>query len=87
VSFDVRLSRSAERYLERLPRDAQARIVERLAQLATDPFGPYTKPMQGTVGDRSSRVGGWRIIFEVNRDRRVVDVSDIGPRGQIYRRL
>jgi mRNA interferase RelE/StbE len=87
VSFDVRLSRSAERYLERLPRDAQGRIVDRLAQLGTDPFGSYTKPLQRTTGDRSTRVGGWRIIFEVDRDRRIVDVSDIGPRGQIYRRL
>jgi mRNA interferase RelE/StbE len=87
VSFDVRLSRSAERYLERLPRDAQRRIVERLAQLADDPFGSYTKPLQATAGDRSSRIGGWRIIFTVDRDRRLVDVSNIGPRGQVYRRL
>ena len=47
MSFDVRLSRSAERYLERLPRDTQRRIVGRLTQLAEDPFEPYTKPLQG----------------------------------------
>jgi len=87
VSFDVRLSRSAERYLERLPRDMQRRIVGRLTQLAEDPFGPYTKPLQGAAGDRSSRVGGLRIVYTVDRDRRLVEVSDIGPRGQIYRRL
>jgi mRNA interferase RelE/StbE len=87
VSFEVRLGRSAERYLERLPRDAQRRVVERLAQLALDPFGPHSKPLQGGTGDRSSRVGGWRIIFTVDRDRELVEVSDIGPRGQIYRRL
>jgi hypothetical protein len=34
-----------------------------------------------------SRIGGWRIIFSVNRDRRLVGVSDIGPRGQVYRGL
>lgn len=63
------------------------RIVGRLTQLAEDPFGPYTKPLQGAAGDRSSRVGGLRIVYTVDRDRRLVEVSDIGPRGQIYRRL
>lgn len=86
MSFEVILARSAERYLERLPRDAQRRVVERLAQLATEPYGSHSKPLQGRAGERSSRVGGWRIIFTVDRDRELVEISDIGPRGQIYRR-
>jgi mRNA-degrading endonuclease RelE of RelBE toxin-antitoxin system len=28
-----------------------------------------------------------RILFTVDRDQRVVDVVEIGPRGEIYRRL
>jgi len=63
MPFKIRLSRSTGRYLERLPRDVQRRIGERLDQVAADPFGAYTKPLQGTAGDRSSRVGGFRIIY------------------------
>jgi mRNA interferase RelE/StbE len=87
VRFDVRLSRSADRYLERLPRDVQRRVVARLDQVAEDPFGPHTKPLAGPGARRTARVGALRIVFTVDRDLRGVDVSDIGPRGQIYRGL
>jgi mRNA-degrading endonuclease RelE of RelBE toxin-antitoxin system len=75
------------RYLERVPGDVQRRVVARLDQVAGDPFGPHTKPLAGPGDRRSARVGALRIVFTVDRDRRVVDVSDIGPRGQIYRGL
>jgi len=87
VRFVVRLSRSAERYLERLPRDTQRRIVARLDQVGDDPFGPHTKLLEGPGARRAARVGGLRIVFTVDRDQSQVDVSEIGPRGEIYRRL
>ena len=86
MRFDVQLSRSAERYLERLPRDVQRRVVSRLDQIGEDPFAAHTKPLAGPAGRRAARVGGLRIVFTVDRDRRIVEVSDIGPRGEIYRR-
>ena len=87
MRFDVRLSRSADRYVERVPRDVQRRVVARLDQIADDPFGPHTKPLAGPGNRRAARVGALRIVFTVDRDRRIVDVSDIGPRGQVYRGL
>ena len=87
MRFNVQLSRSAEHYLERLPRDVQRRVVSRLDQVSEDPFGAHTKPLAGPGSRRAARVGGLRIVFTVDRERRVVEVSDIGPRGDIYRRL
>jgi mRNA interferase RelE/StbE len=87
VRFDVRLSRSADRYLERVPRDVQERIVIRLDQVAEDPFGPHTKTLSGPGAHRAARVGALRIVFTVDREQRVVEVSEIGPRGQVYRRM
>jgi mRNA-degrading endonuclease RelE of RelBE toxin-antitoxin system len=59
----------------------------RLEQIIEDPFGHYTKPLQGGGGYRGARIGGLRIIFTVDREARRVDIVEIGPRGQIYRRL
>jgi mRNA interferase RelE/StbE len=87
VSFDVQLSRSAARYLEHLPRPVQQRVADRLRQLATDPFGSYTKPLEGPGDRRAARVGDWRIVFTVDQDARRVNVSAIAPRGQVYRGL
>ena len=66
---------------------SQQRVVGRLDQVAEDPFGPHTKPLEGPGARRAARVGALRIVFTVVRDQRVVDVSDIGPREQLYRSL
>ncbi|HEY8490046.1 MAG TPA: type II toxin-antitoxin system RelE/ParE family toxin [Dehalococcoidia bacterium] len=87
MSYAVRIARQAERYVYRLPRPAQQRILRRLEQIAADPYGQHTKPLQGFPGRRAARVGGWRIVFTVDDEERRVDVSDIGPRGEVYRRL
>ncbi|HTD79807.1 MAG TPA: hypothetical protein VK898_19380 [Chloroflexota bacterium] len=55
MRFDVQLSRSAERYLERLPRDVQRRVVSRLDQIGEDPFAAHTKPLAGPGGRRAAR--------------------------------
>jgi mRNA interferase RelE/StbE len=87
VSYEVRIARQAERYLHRLPRNAQQRILLRLRQIGDDPHGPHTKPLHGLSGRRAARVGGWRIIFAVDEEHHTVDVSVIGPRGDVYRDL
>jgi mRNA-degrading endonuclease RelE of RelBE toxin-antitoxin system len=62
-------------------------MADRIDQIAADPHGPHTKPLTNLVGRRAARVGGYRIIFAVDDEARVVNISDIGPRGQVYRRI
>ncbi len=85
--YEIILSRQAARYLERLDRTAQQRIVDRLEQLAKNPLGPFTKPLTNAEGLRSSRVGTWRIVYRIDASTHAVQVSDIAPRGEVYRRL
>jgi mRNA interferase RelE/StbE len=87
VKFTVRVAGPAARYLSRLSEPAHGRVLARLDQIAEDPYGRHTKPLHGAGGRRGARVGGLRIVFTVDRDQRVVDVVEIGPRGEIYRRL
>ena len=71
----------------RLDNRSQGRVAERLQDIVHDPYGPATKPLQNAAGRRAARVGGLRIVFEVNQAEQTVDVADIAPRGQVYRRL
>ncbi len=87
MNYSLEISRRAARYLQRLDPDGQARIAETMRKVAADPFGAASKPMVGFPGDRSARVGSFRILMTVYRDRRVVRVHSIGSRGQIYREL
>lgn len=59
----------------------------RLSQVAEVRSEPPTKPLSDAVARRAARVGGLRIICTVDRDQRIADTSDIGPRGQGYRDL
>jgi mRNA interferase RelE/StbE len=85
MTYEIRLSGDAEAYLRRLDEATQERIRLRLAQIASNPFGPQTKALTSTGGLRSARVGGNRILFRVDRAAMTVGVSVVGPRGQVYR--
>ena len=85
MTYEVRLSRDAANYLQRVDRRTYERFLRRLEQIAADPYGGHTKPLGGAGQRRAARVGDWRIVFTVDRVAQVVNVSDIGPRGQIYR--
>jgi len=59
-------------------------LIDELGEAEADElleYGPHTKPLAGPGSRRAARVGALRIVFIVDRDRHIVDVSDIGPRG------
>jgi len=88
LSYGIRVARSADSYLQPLPWEVQRRIADKLALIADDPFDRRSsKPLTATSDRRSARVGGRWINFVVDRDRQIVNVEEIGPRGQLYRRL
>ena len=85
MNYTVELSSEAQSYLRRLGPRAKQRIAHRLGQLGEDPFdASMSKPLVGRGGQRSSRIGDLRILYFVDREVRIVDVSDIGPRGGVY---
>jgi mRNA interferase RelE/StbE len=84
LSYRVELSRDAARYLRRLGRTEQERMARRIDQLTDDPLGPHTMPLANLPGRRAACLG-YRIVFTVDEDPRAVRISDIGPRGQVYR--
>ncbi len=88
MNYRLRLSRDAERYFARLDRTTQERVRSRLREIATDPLAPgVSKSLVNAGHERSSRVGGLRILYFVLRDEQVVLIEEIAPRGQVYRRL
>ncbi len=66
MSYEVRLGRKAEAYLRRLPSVTRQRILPRIDQIGAEPYGMHTKPPTNAAGLRSARVGGFRVVFEVN---------------------
>jgi len=58
---------------------------EKVEAVAADPLNPTNSyPLRGT-DKRSSRVGGYRILLQIQEPNLLV--VDIDPRGQVYRRI
>jgi mRNA interferase RelE/StbE len=55
-------------------------------QLAVDPFDlRLSAPLADRPGIRKSRVGGWRVLFTVDREAKVIYILTVDTRGQVYR--
>jgi len=86
VTYRIDLSGEAEKVLDRVDRTTERRLRARLAQLAENPFDPrLSSPLTQRAGLRKSRVGGWRILFNIDREALVVFVLTIDTRGQVYK--
>jgi len=88
VTYSVSFANRAEKDLARLDRKNQQRIRDRSRDLEVNPYDPrVSAPLTAKGGLRKSRVGGWRMIFTVDNETRLVYVLTIERRGQVYNRL
>ena len=86
MNYRVVIAHEAEKALDRMDRVAERRIRARLVQLAANPFDPrLSASLTERSGVRKSRVGGWRILFKVDRDQRILFVATVDTRGQVYK--
>jgi mRNA interferase RelE/StbE len=86
VKYRIGVSHEAEKVLDRMDRLTERRLRVRFVQLADDPFDPrLSGSLTERVGVRKSRVGGWRILFTVDREAMIVNVVTVDTRGQVYK--
>lgn len=88
TDYELRFSANARKRIAALDRPTKERILARLEELRGNPFEPRTSSeLVGQSGLRRSRVGLWRIVYEVDQAARAIDVLVVQPRGQVYKRL
>lgn len=88
MSYGVELSRRAAKTLKNLDQTTKERLQARIDQLALDPLSPNVSSQLTLVpGQRYSRVGDWRIIYEIRESSSLILIVTIQPRGKAYRNL
>lgn len=85
--YQVSYTPSAVKYLRKLDRSTQKRLLNAIEELAKDPTPPRSILLKGGQGERRIRVGDYRVIYEVNNGELIILVLKIGHRRDVYRQL
>ena len=85
MALEIKITATPSKYLASLDKPTRKRISDKLQAIAENPNDVRLSYPLASTTKRSSRVGGYRILFEIAGNQLIV--ADIGPRGQIYRTL
>ena len=85
--YNIEFSNSAGKELKKVysfDRKLYTCLIAAIQSLKTDPYAG--KKLKGPLSDRFSiRVGNYRIVYRLFKDRLVVYIIDLGHRKDIYR--
>ncbi len=84
--YQLVYKKSATRGLQKQPAATRARMVKALKEIADDPrsYAGDWKPLKGTPYWRL-RIGRYRAICNIQKERLLMLVLKIGPRGDVYK--
>jgi mRNA interferase RelE/StbE len=86
MAYVIEFQPSARKHLEALPRRVQLRIGRAIANLREDPFSRSPK-LSGEPEIWRARVGDYRVLYKIERERQVIVVLTVGHRRDVYRWL
>lgn len=81
--YEVIISEKAKKQLLKLEKNIQERIVSALERIRIRPES-YVKKLVGDPGYRL-RVGDYRVIIDIQKDKLIILVIKIGHRKNIYK--
>jgi mRNA interferase RelE/StbE len=88
MSYTLRFTKRASKALQRLDLTTAKRVYGRLRELSFDPFDPVLSySLEMAKEKRSTRVGDWRIIYQIHESQKFIEVLTIAPRGRAYRQI
>lgn len=85
ASYEIEISRTAEKQLRRLSREDQLRLARAMVALAGDPLPRGCRKLAGYDDVYRIRAGRFRILYSLSRQRLVIIILKIGHRRDVYR--
>ena len=88
MSYALRIDKQAAKTLKSLDQPTSRRLLARFEELSENPFDQrLSNPLEMEPSVRKSRVGNWRIFFEVKDAARTIAIVAIKPRSRAYRKI
>jgi len=84
-TYEITFARSAGKELQALPLNVAERILTKIEGLASNPRPHGCKKLSGPTRLWRLRVGDYRIVYDIDDEERVVDISVIRHRSVAYR--
>ena len=85
ASYEIEITRTAEKQLKKLAREDQARVVAAIVALADEPRPRGSRKLAGYDDVFRIRVGSYRILYSVSGGRLVIIILKVGHRREVYR--
>ena len=87
MKYSIEFRPAVLKSMKRLPKRDLRRIKKKLDDLAENLPDPATTKMKGNNAFHRTRIGDYRIVYEIHEDRLVILVVKIGHRKEVYKRL
>ena len=84
AEYRLTISRQASKEFEALPAEVIERVRQKIRALATTPRPPGSKKLRDTQRTWRIRIGDWRVLYEIDDARKLVDVAAIRHRSKAY---
>jgi mRNA interferase RelE/StbE len=82
--YAITFADSARKEFKRLREEIVARAMRRIRALATDPRPAGCKKLKGGQSEWCIRVGDYRVVYSIDDENHVVDVSRVRHRSDVY---
>jgi len=82
--YNVEVKPPARRELEALPDNVLSRAVRKLESLADNPRPAGCKKLKGYKDQWRVRVGDWRVVYIIDDTAKLVSVTRIAHRREVY---
>lgn len=86
TEYLVTFAASAKKELRDLPPDVVGRLVPRIRELSTNPRPVGNKKLHGYRNRWRIRVGEYRVVYAIDDVDRLVDVTRVAHRKDVYDR-
>ncbi|MBI4116223.1 type II toxin-antitoxin system RelE/ParE family toxin [Candidatus Pacearchaeota archaeon] len=83
MTYSVKLSKNAEKFLDNLQKNIALRILNKLEEIKDNPFH-YLEHYEGE--GYKLRIGDYRALIDVDFEKKILFVRVIDKRGRIYKR-
>lgn len=83
-SYTVEIKPSARKELEALPDPVLERVIAKLGSLSDTPRPAGCKKLKGYEDQWRIRVGDWRVVYIIKDAARLVSVTRIAHRREVY---